>query len=80
MLEGRPERLNFQPKGDPAGELLKQLTEPANIKMGMDASLQKVPVTLDLEDIGLGYAIRWLVRFSGGKLEVTRDGMNVVKR
>jgi hypothetical protein len=81
MLEGRPERLDFQPKGEPAGELLKQLTEPANIKLGMVPELQKVPITLDLKDVSLGHALRWLVRLSGGKFEVTaREGNMVVKR
>lgn len=80
MFEGRPERLDFQPKGDLAGDLLKQLTEPAAIKMTMDPQFQKVPITLDLKDVSLGHALRWLIRFSGGRVEVTRDGMNVGKR
>lgn len=81
MLEGRPERLDFQPKNEPAGELLKQLTEPANIKLGMVPELQKVPITLDLKDVSLGHALRWLVRLSGGKFEVTaREGNMVIKR
>jgi len=80
MFEGRQERLDFQPKGEPAGELLKQLTEPAAIKMTMDAQFQKVPITLDMKDVSLGYALRWLIRFSGGRVEVGREGMNVGKR
>lgn len=80
MFEGRPERLDFQPKGEPAGDLLKQLTEPAGIKMTMDAQFQKVPITLDMKDVSLGHALRWLIRFSGGRVEVGRDGMNVGKR
>jgi hypothetical protein len=80
MLEGRPEMLDFQPQNAPAGEMLKALTEPANIKMSMDAALQKNPITLDLKEVKLGHAIRWLVRLAGGEIVVTRDGMNVVKR
>lgn len=80
MFEGRPERLDFQPKGEPAGDLMKQLTEPAGIKMTMDPQFQKVPITLDMKDVSLGHALRWLIRFSGGRVEVTRDGMNVGKR
>lgn len=80
MLEGRAERLDFQPTNEPAGELLKQLTEPAEIKMAMEPALQKNPITLDLKNVGLGHAIRWVVRFSGGTIKATTDGMKVIKR
>ncbi|HYG77244.1 MAG TPA: STN domain-containing protein [Planctomycetota bacterium] len=80
MLDNRAEMLNFEPEAMPAGEAIKQLTETPGIKMGMDESLKKNPVTLKLKEIGLGYAIRWTVRMAGGKIIVGRDGMQVVKR
>jgi|GEM_PF-6760852 len=80
MLEGRAEVLSFEPANMPAGEALKELTETPGIKLAVDESLKKVPVTFRLKEIGLGYAIRWTVRFAGGKIIVDRDGMKVVKR
>jgi len=80
MLDGREERLDFQPAKEPAGDLLKQLTEPTGIQMKMADELKKVPITLDLKNVGLGHAIRWLYRFAGGKIEVKTDGMTIVKR
>ncbi len=80
MLDGRQERLDFQPSKEAAGELLKQLTEPSGITMKMADELKKVPITLDLKNIHLGHALRWLYRFAGGMIDVKTDGMTVVKR
>jgi hypothetical protein len=80
MLDGRQEQLDFQPTKEAAGDLLKQLTEPAGITMKMAEELKKVPITLELKNIHLGHALRWLYRFAGGKIEVKTDGMTVVKR
>jgi hypothetical protein len=80
MLDNRQERLSYEMVDTPAGDALKQLTEGPGISMAMDESLKKKPVTMKFTDIGLGHAIRWVVRMSGGKVIVDRDGMKVVKR
>ncbi|MCY3019470.1 MAG: STN domain-containing protein [Planctomycetota bacterium] len=80
LLDNREEVLNFEPDKMPAGDAIKQLTEQPGIKLAVDEALKKTPVTLKLKDIRLGYAIRWVVRYAGGKIIVDRDGMKVVKR
>jgi len=80
LLDNREEELNFEPDKMPAGEALKQLTEQPGIKLAVDEAIKKTPVTLKLKGIRLGYAIRWVVRFAGGKIIADRDGMKVVKR
>ncbi|HYF50362.1 MAG TPA: hypothetical protein VEJ63_13210 [Planctomycetota bacterium] len=80
IMDGREEQLDFQPTNEEAGELLKQLTEPAGMKLAMVDELKKKPITLELKNVRLGHAIRWLYRFAGGKIEVKTDGMTIVKR
>jgi hypothetical protein len=80
MLNNRAEQLNFDPDAMPAGDALKQLTEPAGIKLAVDPAIAKNPVTLKLSEINLGFAIRWVVRFAGGKIIVDKDGLRAVKR
>jgi hypothetical protein len=80
MLDNREEVLNFEPDKMLAGEALKQLTEQPGIKLAVDAAIAKEPVTLKLKEIRLGYAIRWVVRYAGGKIIVDREGMKAVKR
>jgi hypothetical protein len=81
LLDNREEVLNFEPKDMAAGDAIKQLTEQPGIALKVaDDAVGKAPITLKLKDIGLGYAIRWVVRFAGGKIAVDRDGMKVVKR
>jgi len=80
MLDNRAERLNFEPENMPAGEALKQLTEQPGIKLAIDPSIAKNPVTMKLSEVNLGYAIRWVIRFAGAKIVVDRDGMKATKR
>jgi len=80
MLDHRAEVLTFEPEAMPTGDAIKQLTETPGIKLTVEEGLKKVPITLKLKEIGLGYALRWTVRFAGGKLIVGRDGLQVVKR
>jgi hypothetical protein len=80
LLDNRAEVLNFEPENVPAGEALKELTEKPGIALRVDDAVKDAKITLKLKAIGLGYAIRWAVRFAGGKIVVDRDGMKVVKR
>jgi len=80
LLDNREEVLNFEPQGMAAGEALKELTEQPGIKLAVDEAIKKTPITLKLKEVRLGYAIRWAVRFAGGKIIVDREGMKVVKR
>lgn len=81
MLDNRQERLSYEMVDTPAGAALKQLTEGPGIALvSIDEGVKKTPVTMKFTDIGLGHAIRWVVRLGGGKLIVDRDGMKVVKR
>ena len=80
MLDGREERLNYELTDSPAGDALKELTEKPNIAMGMEEGLKQKKITIKFADIGLGNAIRWVVRLSGGRIMVDKDSMRVVKR
>jgi large subunit ribosomal protein L6 len=80
MLDGRAEHLALGPENMPAGDLLKELTEGPGIKMAIDPAIAKTPITLKFNDVHVGFAIRWVVRFAGGKIIVDRDGMKATKR
>jgi hypothetical protein len=80
MLDGRAEHLALGPENMPAGDLLKELTEGPGIKMAIDPAIAKTPITLRFADVHVGFAIRWVVRFAGGKIIVDRDGMKAAKR
>ena len=80
MLDGRVERLNYEMKDSPAGDAIKELTETPNITLPMDEKLKQNKVTVKFTDIGLGNALRWVVRLSGGKIVVDKENMRIVKR
>ncbi len=80
MLDGREERLNYEMKDSLAGDAMKELTETPNIALPMDEQLKQKKLTMKLTGIGLGNAIRWVVRLSGGRIMVDKENMRIIKR
>jgi hypothetical protein len=80
LLDGRAEMLSVDFIDTPAGSALEQLTKEPGITLAVEDAIKKVPVSLKLKEIGLGNAIRWVVRFAGAKIVVDVNGMRVTKR